>query len=136
MMRDGNTKPCKKCNGVLTYTYSGKKGHDYDIFAYAHAGFAQKYKEVKGSPGKPKRYELVRQYPTFPESELGDTMSFLGIKFKILCYSLYNGSHYKLVIVETTRRLVYNGLKSPERLLAWKGPDPDFAICTVWLTPL
>lgn len=131
----GNQKMCKVCKThKARHYYNMKAGHNYGIFAYAHIAMERKYVEKIDKAGK-KTYELEKLVPVFPESMLELKMNLFRTRFRVLCYTIYNGVHYKLVIVEPSHRLIYDG-QNCEKLHKWKGPDDDYSVSTVWLTPL
>lgn len=116
----GRSRKCKVCKRAnARHYYNAKSDHDYGVFAFGHAGFSKDFTE-----GKDKA--------VFPESKLQHNMRLFGLKFKVVCYTLYNGLHYKLVIVNGNRKFIYDDRKS-ERLEVWKQPNDRFSVSTVWI---
>lgn len=131
----GNNKLCKVCRSSTARNYYNMKtDHNYGIFAYAHIGMQRKYVESRNKDGE-KVFILEKQKPAFPESDLKHIMTLFRKKFRVVCYTIYNGQHYKLVIVLPTHKLIYDGL-NPEKLHTWRGPDDEFSVSTIWLTPV
>lgn len=127
----GKSKRCKVCKRAnARYYFNAKSDHNYGVFAYSHVGFNRQFKETKSS-----EYEVESEYAVFPESELQLRMEIFGKNFKAVCYSHYNGRHYKLVIVDINGRFIYDGLDKSEALIKWRGADDSFSVSTLWLTP-
>lgn len=130
MLNLGKSTLCNYCNrSVARYHYNMLPDHDYSIFAYTQVAFHRQFGDAS------RGFPLENEYPVFPESKLKTSMEIFGKRFNLICYSLYNGRHYKLVILDGNKRFLCDGLKRPYKLHPWK-EDKTFAVSTLWLTEI